>query len=78
MITFECVGFLFYMNCKMPEPPHTNTVVCPPIIQIEPDLQRRAATELKGLPPGAALRSFIARSIEQRDVLRRCRKVKRR
>lgn len=69
-----CFG-LFVMFC-MPEGGKATTVVCPPIIEISPSLQKRTAAELKKLPSDSALREFAARSIEQRDVNRACLKAK--
>jgi hypothetical protein len=74
-IVFNCVGFI-YMTCTMPMPSHTTTVVCPPLIEISADVQKRAREELLQLPPNSGLRRFVARSIEQRDVVRRCKVTK--
>lgn len=72
----NCVGFLFYFSCQNPAPPQTTTVVCPPLIEIDKGTQKRTAAELRALPPNSALRSFVARSIEQRDVVKACQNAK--
>lgn len=51
----------------------TTTIVCPPLIEWSTELQKRAAAEIRALPPGAALPQLVARAIEQRDVVRACR-----
>lgn len=74
--TINCVGFLFFFTCQNPTPPQTTNVVCPPLIEIDAGTQKRTAAELRALPPGSALRAFVARSIEQRDVVKACKDFK--
>lgn len=70
ILKLTCTGFLFWMECTAPAPP--SVVVCPPVVQWEGDLQKRAAKELRQLPPNSALGTLTARAIEQRDINRRC------
>lgn len=67
-----CIGLLVFFTCDIPEPPKPTAVVCPPVIEWPADLQKRAAAELKALPPGAALRKVVPLAIDQRDINRRC------
>jgi len=66
----ECWGFLFYMSCALPQP--GTVVICPPVVEWPADLQKRAAGELRKLPPGSALGELTARAIDQRNLVRRC------
>lgn len=69
-----CFGILV-MFC-MPGATSPTTVVCPPIIEVPAAMQKRVASELRAMPKDAALREYVARSIEQRDVNRACLKAK--
>lgn len=66
-----CFGILL-MFCQPATTGGGSVVVCPPVIEWPADLQKRAATELRALPRGSALREVVQRAIEQRDVNRRC------
>lgn len=71
--TFLCFGLLVMMcDVPLPLPSPGPVVVCPPLVEIPADLQRRVADELAKLPPGAALNEFVVLSVRQRDVVRRC------
>ena len=72
----ECFGFLFYFQCTVKEPPKTTVVVCPPLVELRPDVQKRAAGELKSLGKGSALGEFAAKAIQQRDLVRACHRAK--
>lgn len=72
VLKMTCTGFLFWMECVAPAPPRTTVVSCPPLVQWEEGLQKRAAAELEALPPNSALRALTARAIKQRDIIRRC------
>lgn len=71
-MNMNCVGFLFFFQCQGPPPAINTNVVCPPLIEIDVGTQRRVGAELRGLPPDSALRAFVNRSIEQRDLVRSC------
>jgi hypothetical protein len=44
--------------------------VCPPVVQYDRDLQRRAWEELAKLPPGPALAVFMNDYVKLRDACR--------
>lgn len=51
-------------------------VVCPQLIEYSPEVQRQAAAELQGLPPGGVIRSrFMPDYGTMRGEVRACRKV---
>jgi hypothetical protein len=70
-------GFI-YMTCTMPMPSHTTTVVCPPLIEISADVQKRAREELLQLPRTqgfvASLRARLSNATLCGDVKSRKRK----
>lgn len=54
-----CLGLLL-MVCTAAEPTRAPAVRCPPLAAYAPDVQRRAAAELRRLPPGSDLARLTA------------------
>lgn len=73
----ECVGVAFIyaqMTCtevKAPPP----VAVCPPMVEWSPGLQARAADEMAA-NPGSALAEIAIKAIQQRDILRACKRAR--
>lgn len=66
-----CIGLLL-MVCTAAEPPRAPAVRCPPLAAYAAATQRRAAAELRRLPPG----SDLARLVADYGTLRaRCRAI---
>ena len=49
---------------------------CPVPSRISSEIQERAAQELEALPPGSAISTVLAASLDDRDKLRACRKIR--
>lgn len=64
-----CVGFLLIFWCDVAGP-RTAAVECPPLAVYRPELQRRAAAELRGLPAGSATSRLVT---DYANLRARCR-----
>jgi len=45
---------------------------CPPLVRYGPEMQKRAAVELRALPKGSALADMIVDYKKTRDAIRAC------